>query len=125
MLIKEKEGGFIFQILKGVTIALLTTLISVLIFAFILSVTNLSDKAIKPINQIVKLTSVFLGCIFAVRGQGFLVKGGLIGLFSAIFSILIFAVLGGGVFSWITTIIDVIFSTLFGFVSGIFVYKLS
>ena len=47
------------QIVRGVVTALITTLISVLVFAFILSVTNLGDGVIKPINQIIKLISPY------------------------------------------------------------------
>ena len=84
------RGSFLGQIVRGVVTALLTTLVSVLVFAFILSVTNLSDGVIKPINQIIKVVSVFLGCFLWVREDKGFVKGGLIGLISAILTLLIF-----------------------------------
>ena len=125
MFFKESQNGFLLQTFKGIIISVLITLISVLIFAFVLSVTNLSDKVIKPINQTIKLVSVFLGCLFAVRNSGYFIKGGLIGLFSAILSILLFALLSGSVASFLGVIIDVVFGALFGVISGMLVGKLS
>ncbi len=107
------------QIVRGVVTALLTTLISVLVFAFILSVTNLSDGVIKPINQIIKLISVFLGCFLAIREDKGFIKGGLIGLISAILTLLIFAILAGGVNSWVSAIIDLVCGFITGGLSGV------
>ena len=83
MYLNSSLAGAIGQILKGVIIAVLITLVSVLIFAFILSMVSLSDKAIRPINQFIKTLSVLLAVLFSVRGGRFLIKGGLIGLLSA------------------------------------------
>ncbi|MBR2384536.1 MAG: TIGR04086 family membrane protein [Clostridia bacterium] len=69
--------GFVPQIFKGVTIALLITLVSVLIFAFILSAFDLTDKVIMPINQIIKTVSILVGVILSVREGKFSLKGGL------------------------------------------------
>lgn len=113
------RGSFLGQIVRGVVTALLTTLVSVLVFAFILSVTNLSDGVIKPINQIIKVVSVFLGCFLSVREDKGFVKGGLIGLISAILTLLIFSLLAGGVNSWGSAIIDLICGFIMGGLSGV------
>ena len=113
------RGSFLGQIVRGVVTALLTTLVSVLVFAFILSVTNLSDGVIKPINQIIKVVSVFLGCFLSVREDKGFVKGGLIGLISAILTLLIFSLLAGGVNSWGSAIIDLVCGFIMGGLSGV------
>ena len=118
MRINSGINGFLFQIFKGVVIALLITLVSVLVFAFILSVANLSDKAIKPTNQVIKTVSILLAVVFTVREGGFLIKGGLIGLLSALFSALLFSLIAGVVTSWLTVLIDVGFGFLIGILSG-------
>ena len=123
MLFEEDKSGFLLQAVKGIIVALLVTLFSVLIFAFVLSVTNLTDKVIGPVNQIIKLVSVFLGCVFSIRNDRYLIKGGLIGLFSALLSILLFALLSNVTISWISTFLDLIFGCLFGIISGIVVCK--
>ena len=53
-------SGTVGQIVRGVVTAVLITLVGVLVFAFVLSVTDLSDSVIKPVNQFIKLLSVFL-----------------------------------------------------------------
>ena len=123
MVFEDVENGFLLQTVKGIIIALLITLLSVLIFAFVLSVTNLTDKVIGPANQIIKLVSVFLGCVFSVRNDRYLIKGGLIGLFSALLSVLLFALLSSVIISWISVFLDLVFGCLFGVISGMVVCK--
>ncbi len=125
MTLNESENGFLLQTVKGIIISVLVTLISVLIFAFVLSVTGLTDKVISPVNQIIKLVSVFLGCVFSVRNDKYFIKGGLIGLFSALLSILLFALIAGAVTSWITVFLDLVFGCLFGIISGMLVCRLA
>ncbi|MBR2337414.1 MAG: TIGR04086 family membrane protein [Clostridia bacterium] len=125
MRIINSENGFLMQILKGVITALIITLISVLIFAFILNVCNLSDKVIKPVNQFIKLISILLSCFVSVKRERFLLKGGLIGFLSAILSALLFALIAGAVTSWLTVFIDVAFGLLMGALSGLIVGKIA
>ena len=117
-------GGFAFQIFKGTVIAVLITLISVLIFAFILSLSNLTDKVISPINQIIKTASVFIGVFIAVKEGKFLIKGGLIGLLSALFSFLLFLLIANSVASWLAVLVDIAFGFATGCLSGIIASKI-
>lgn len=123
-MLKESQASFGGQILKGVIIALLITLVSVLIFALILSLASLSDKIIKPINQFIKLISVFFGCFLSVRNSRFILKGGLIGLLSALLSGLLFALIAGSGLTFLTLLIDLIFATVMGAISGAITLKL-
>ena len=112
-------SGTVGQIFRGVVTAVLITLVGVLVFAFVLSVTDLSDSVIKPVNQFIKLLSVFFGCFLSVGRERGLIKGGLIGLLSAVFSVLLFALISGSSISWITVLIDSLFGTAMGCVSGV------
>ena len=125
MLKNENTKGFLSQVVKGVVVSVLVTLVFVLVFAFILNVSNLSENIIKPVNQIIKLLSVFTGCFFAVRSDKFFAKGGLIGLLSAILSVLLFAIIAGGTSSLLAVGIDVICAFVIGGLSGVIIGKLT
>ncbi len=36
---------------------------------------NIPNQAIKPINQVIKILAVFLGCFFSIEGEKGLLKG--------------------------------------------------
>ncbi|MBE5742798.1 MAG: TIGR04086 family membrane protein [Clostridiales bacterium] len=105
------------QVLRGVVTAILITLISVLLFSLVLSLTNLNENVIKPVNQFIKLLSVFFGCFISVRGEKGFIKGGLIGLISSILTVLLFSLLSGGI-NWFGVIIDIVCAFLMGAISG-------
>ena len=113
-----REAKFASQVIRGVVTSILATLIGVLIFAFILSVTNLGDGIIKPINQIIKLIAVFLGCFLSVKGEKGFLKGGLIGLLSTLITIVLFAILSGGIASVLVVLIDCVCGLIMGALSG-------
>ena len=113
-----KEKGFASQILKGVVTAILVTLIGVLVFAFILGFVDLSSGVIKPVNQFIKLSAIFLGCILSVKEDRAVIKGGLIGLLSTVFCFLLFCLIAGATSSFVGFIIDLVFGTLMGILSG-------
>ena len=124
MYINSNVSSFLLSVFKGVIITLLITLVSVLLFAFVLSVANLSDKVIKPTNQIIKTVSVLLGVVLTVRESRFLIKGGLIGLLSAFFSVLLFSLIASVAISFATVMIDLSFGFLTGALSGLMASKI-
>ena len=124
MYINSNVSSFFLSVFKGVIISLLITLFSVLLFAFILTVANLSDKVIKPTNQIIKTVSVLVGVVLAVREGRFLIKGGLIGLLSAFFSVLLFSLIASLETSFVTILIDLSFGFLTGALSGLIIGKI-
>lgn len=112
---------FIKPIFKGVFVAVSTSLILVLVFAFILKFTNISDSVITPINQIIKGVSVFLGVFVGlkkVKEMG-LVNGFFIGLIYSIVSFLIFSILCGNFAFDISFLTDMIFGAVMGAICGI------
>ena len=55
---EHKDRSILLAIIKGSLIALCISLVGILIFAFILKFASISDKAIRPINQIIKELNV-------------------------------------------------------------------
>ena len=124
MLLSSSISGALGQIFKGVVIGILITLVSVLIFAFILSVANLSDKVIKPTNQFIKTLSVLFAVLLSVREGKFLIKGGLIGLLTAFFTVLLFTLIAGSNITFLAIVIDLAFGFLTGLISGALISKI-
>ena len=115
---ETNKKGFLRQTIKGTATAIVISLVLVLLFAFILDVTGLSEKAIKPINQVIKLLAVTGGCLFAVRGEKGFLKGGIIGLASIALSQLIFGLIAGGIGSPIGIIVDIVCGLILGVIAG-------
>ena len=107
------------QVLKGVLTAVLITLACVLVFALLLDVTGMSENVIKPVNQFIKLISVFLGTVLFVKGEKGWLKGLLTGLFSSLLSALLFGLISGGASFGISMLIDVLFGAAMGAISGV------
>lgn len=119
-----KEKSFTVSFIKGVFTAVISALVGVLVFALIIKMANLSSGVVKPVNQFIKVISIFLGCFFAVSGKRGYIKGGLIGIISIIIIYLLFALISGAnVFSG-GFIIDLLFSLAVGVLSGILAVNL-
>ena len=87
------NNNFMFQIIKGVIISIIICLVGVLMFAYAIKLFSLSSSVIKPINQVVKVVAVTVGCLLSVRAPKGFVKGLLIGLFSVLLEYVIFGII--------------------------------
>lgn len=115
------QSGFLKNTLAGTMIAVCVSLILVLVFAFMLKFTNIPDSAIKPVNQIIKGVSVFVGVFIGLkktREMG-LVSGLLIGFIYTILAFLIFSVLSGHFVFDISIVTDMVFGAVIGAICGI------
>ncbi len=117
---KNEQNKYILkQTIKGSLTATFCTVIGVLLFALILKLTNLSETAIKSVNQFIKIISVFLGCLFSIKENKGLVKGVITGaLYTPIVS-LVFKILGGGYDKFLSFIIELLFTSIIGAIFGI------
>ena len=113
------EKGFFSGVIKGTLCAVMTTLISVLIFAFIVKFALLGNGVIKAVNQFIKIISILLGCAFFIRGNLGLVKGVVLGLLSTTITYLLFWFFGGNAPFNLSFLIDLIFTAIVGGISGI------
>ena len=118
---KVARNGVLSTAIKGSLSTLIIMLASVLIFAIIVKFAYFNSGIVKTVNQFIKVISVFLGCFLSVRENKGLIKGLLIGLISCLLISLIFALLGGGIGFGLNFIIDVVFMSLIGLISGIIV----
>ncbi len=93
----QNDGYFsgVFVLIKGVLLALACSLFLTVVFACILRFGGLPSRAIYPVNQTIKVVSVALGALVAVRGEKGWLKGGGIGLAFTALSYLAFAAIGG------------------------------
>ncbi len=115
----ERTNKFFVQALKGIFTALIVALVGVLIFAGVLKLANLNNGVIKAVNQFIKVLAVFLGCYFSVRESKGLVKGLIVGIFSAVLIFLAFALICGNLSFGVGFFIDLIFMAIIGAISGI------
>ena len=115
-------GRPVLDVLKGSGIAVSITLILILLFAVIIKLTNIPDNFIMPINQFIKILSIFLGCYLTLKKvqQKGLVTGILIGLVYTALAYLIFSILGNTFSLDASLFIDMGFAMLIGGLCGIF-----
>ena len=115
---KNSMIGFI---AKGTMIALCVSLVLVLVFAFLLKFTNISDSAIAPVNQVIKGVSIFLGVFIGLKKckELGLVSGLLIGFIYTLLAFLVFSILRGGFTFDITLLTDWVFGAVIGAICGI------
>lgn len=124
MRVKGKDNNFFSSILKGVATSVIITLVGILSFAFIIKIAYLNSTVIKAVNQFIKILSIFLGCFVFVRENKGILKGGLVGGFTAIIVHLIFALMGGDISFGGLFIIDLLFQIIIGIISGVIAVNL-
>ncbi|MDR0383888.1 MAG: TIGR04086 family membrane protein [Christensenellaceae bacterium] len=109
------------QIMKGVLWATVITLVFVLTFAFIINIFSLGDAVIKPVIQVVKVLSIFIGVAISlknVKKAGWLI-GAFVGALYIIFAFCIFSAVDGKFSLDLTALNDAIFSMTVGVISAI------
>lgn len=118
---EKKHNGVFLSIVKGSLIALCVSLIGILIFAFCLKFTSLSDKLILPVNQVIKGLSIFLGVFFGLKKQKQmgLISGLLIGFVYTIVAFFAFSILNGAFNFDHTLLNDIVFGAIIGGICGI------
>ena len=115
------ENKTIINILKGVGISLIATVIMLIIFSIILTYTNIQESAINPVIMIITAISILIGSSFGntkIRKNG-LINGGIIG---AIYIIIIYLI--SSILNWkfslnIHSIIMITVAIIFGILGGI------
>ena len=119
--LEERKTGFMLSVLKGSLISLCVSLVGILIFAFFLRFTSLSDKFILPINEVIKGISVFLGTFLGFKHEKKmgLLGGLLIGLFYTILAFLAFSLLNQSFVFDKTFATDLAFNSIIGAICGI------
>ena len=116
----EKKGN-IKPIIKGVLVALAISLVAILLFAFLLRWTNISDSIIAPVNQVIKGVSIFLGVFFGLKKvkRNGIINGLIIGFLYTIVAFLVFSLLDGAFCFDKSLLNDILFGTIIGAICGI------
>ena len=115
----ESIKGFFSGILKGVFLAVIITLVGVLIFAGIVKFALLNNNVIKAVNQFIKIIAIFLGCSLNIRGKSGLLRGIVMGFLTTVITYLLFSLFCGQMVFGNNFILDLIFTSIIGGVSGI------
>lgn len=108
-------------IAKGVLISICTTIIACLIFAVILTYTNISEDTITPVIIMITAISIFIGSTIGnakIQKNG-LVNGAGVGLIYIIAIYLISSIINGHFTLNIASIIMIVLSIVFGILGGI------
>lgn len=119
-LVMKKAGRWFGGYIKGVVTALFTTIVCIFLFAIILKFVGISDMAIKIINQIIKVLSIFLGVnVFLKRNNnGAVIKGLFVGIVYTVLSYCVFSVLSKSFSFGLNFLFDAIFSCAVGAICG-------
>lgn len=115
---EENKKEAVISVIKGTVLSVLIAFFSIFIFAIIVNKTNLKVNVIKAVNQFIKVIAVFIGCVFNLKDNNGLIKGGILGILFTLFMNLLFLIIGNGNFGgafWI----DLAFTFLVGLISGI------
>ena len=112
-------GNVFFTLVKGVGAALGCSLLSTVILACLLRFGALPDKAIYPINQVLKVVFVAASAILFVRGEKGWLQGGIMGLLFTALAYVTFSAIGGDFsLSWLA-IVELILAFFAGALGGV------
>ena len=118
---KFKNNRYVMTTLKGGLIATVVSLIGILFFAFIIKLFGVADGFLKPINQVIKAISIFIGVFLGLKKnkEKGLLMGLLIGIFYTMLAFVVFSALNGS-FNFDKTILnDVLFGGITGAICGV------
>lgn len=115
------ENKTLINILKGVGIALITTVIMLIIFSMLLTYTNIQESTMNPVIMIITAISILIGSSLGnikIRKNG-LINGGIIG---AVYIIIIYLI--SSILNWrfslnLQSIIMIVTAVIFGILGGI------
>lgn len=119
--IQVTENKTMIQIVKGVGIAFLTTVVLLLIFSIVLTYTNLQETTISPVIIVITAISILIGSSIAtskIRKNG-LANGGVIGGIYILSIYLISSILNGNFGLHLQSIILIVVGVAFGLLGGI------
>ncbi|HIY45246.1 MAG TPA: TIGR04086 family membrane protein [Candidatus Borkfalkia excrementipullorum] len=115
----QSEGGrAAAEVGKGIALAAVITLALVLVFALFIKLFSIGSSAIMPVNQVIKVLAIFLGCFFCLKPGKTALKGAICGLGTVIVTYFLFAIIAGEIsFGW-GNVLDFVFGALAGGISG-------
>lgn len=117
----DKKKNSILKVISGAIVSVCVTLILILVFALLIRFMGIKDNWIFPVNQVIKIISLFFGVFVALKGskEKGLVKGLILGFAYYILSFITFSILQGSFAINIGNFYDLILTTLMGGIIGL------
>ena len=118
---KVEENKTVIQILKGIGISLITTLVFLVIFALILTYTQVEEKTINPVIVVITALSILIGSSIVnikIKKNG-LINGAIIGGAYMLIIYLISTILNWKFGLNAQSIIMIVVGVIFGILGGI------
>ncbi|MBQ7308186.1 MAG: TIGR04086 family membrane protein [Clostridia bacterium] len=117
----KSTGNTILSLLKGLFVSILVSFIGILIFALIIKFFNIPQNLIKPINQIIKFLSIFLGVnsMFKSSINKNLLYAIILGVLYTIVALFIFNLLNSSFYIDLNIFTDSLFGGIAGLICGI------
>ncbi|MCL2751801.1 MAG: TIGR04086 family membrane protein [Firmicutes bacterium] len=122
----SNRGKAALEIVKALTIAIVSSLLLVLVFALLIKAANIPDRAIAPVNQAIKAISLLIGALFSFKiKEGGWKKGLLLGVIYIVAAFLIFSLLDGKFKFDITLLFDFLIGAVMGVICGVIAVNIS
>lgn len=117
----DKKKNSILKVISGAIVSVCVTLILILVFALLIRFMGIKDNWIFPVNQAIKIISLFFGVFVVLKGnkEKGLVKGIILGFAYYILSFITFSILQGSFAINIGNFYDLILTTLMGGIIGL------
>lgn len=120
--VKIFNKDFIIDVVKSTLIATIASLIGVLILALIVKFVSIGENVIFPINQVIKIGSILIGCLAGIKHrENGAIKGAVTGLFYTLLSVFVFLIinktLDGNSFNYIDFVSGIIAGTVSGIIA--------
>ena len=115
------QNRTLINILKGVGISLIATVIMLIIFSIILTYTNIEENVINPVIMIITAISILIGSSLGnvkIRKNG-LINGGMIGAIYILIIYLISSILNWRFSLSVQSLIMIVIAIVFGILGGI------
>lgn len=110
----------IVKIIKSSLVGVITSILLVLLFAFVLKFIDLNSGVIAVVDQIIKIISIFIAILVLSKNvDKLLIKGLLVGITYSVLTFIVFSILNGGINFSIAIFTDIAFSALVGGVGAI------
>ncbi len=115
------QNRTLINILKGVGISLIATVIMLIIFSIILTYTNINENVINPVIMIITAISILIGSSLGnvkIKKNG-LINGGMIGAIYILIIYLISSILNWRFSLSVQSLIMIVIAIVFGILGGI------
>ncbi len=116
----RKEQNIV-KVIKGSIFAIILTIVLLLLFALILTYTNISEKTIAPVVIVITAISILIGSSISARNinKNGLLNGGSVGLIYIVFIYILSSILFTGFYLSVKSILMIISAIIAGIIGGI------